>query len=108
MDEGRDKAFKPMLRDLIHENTAAWRCNISTMKTLHLFIIQRFGFRDESNICFFQVVPVLNKVPRHEDVRGSGGIAPRNLNLGTTGDEWSASRPGRHTSREKAPCIIGQ
>jgi len=28
-------------------------------------------------------VPGLDKVPRHEDVCGSGGIAPRILNLGT-------------------------
>jgi hypothetical protein len=28
-------------------------------------------------------VPVLNQAPRHEDVWGSGGIAPCILNLGT-------------------------
>jgi len=28
---------------------------------------------------------------------GSEGIAPHLLNLGTNGDEWSASRPGRYT-----------
>jgi hypothetical protein len=30
-----------------------------------------------------KVVPVLNQAPRHEDVLGSGGIAPRVLDLGT-------------------------
>jgi hypothetical protein len=29
-----------------------------------------------------KVVPMLNYAPRHENVRGSGGIAPRILNLG--------------------------
>jgi hypothetical protein len=31
----------------------------------------------------YKVVPVLNYVPRHEDVLGRGGIAPRILDLGT-------------------------
>jgi hypothetical protein len=30
------------------------------------------------------VVRVFNQIPRHEDVCGSGGTAPRILNLGTT------------------------
>jgi hypothetical protein len=34
---------------------------------------------------------------------GSGGIAPRNLDLGTRRGEWSASRPGRFTPSERAP-----
>jgi len=29
---------------------------------------------------------VLNKVPRHEDLQGSGGVASRILNLGTNKD----------------------
>jgi hypothetical protein len=33
---------------------------------------------------------------------GSGGIAPRILDLGTTGHECSASRPVRFTPRERA------
>jgi len=32
-----------------------------------------------------KVVPVLNQVPRNEDVLGSGGTNPRNCNLGTSG-----------------------
>jgi hypothetical protein len=31
----------------------------------------------------FKAVPVLNEAPRHENVLGSGGIAPRILDLGT-------------------------
>jgi hypothetical protein len=34
---------------------------------------------------------------------GSGGIALRNLTSVLDGSEWSASCPGRFTSREKAP-----
>jgi hypothetical protein len=34
---------------------------------------------------------------------GSGGIAPRILDLGTDGGKWSASRPDRFTPRERAP-----
>jgi hypothetical protein len=43
--------------------------------------------------------------PRHGGVLGSGGIAPRILNLGTrwSGGEWSASLPDRFTPRERAP-----
>jgi hypothetical protein len=37
---------------------------------------------------------------RHEDVLGSGGIAPRILDLGT---RWSASRPGRFSPQGKSP-----
>jgi hypothetical protein len=33
---------------------------------------------------------------------GSGCIAPCILDLGTNGGEWSASRPGRFTPRERA------
>jgi hypothetical protein len=34
----------------------------------------------------------------------SGGIAPRILNLGTSGGDWSASRPGRVKPRGMRPC----
>jgi hypothetical protein len=43
-------------------------------------------------------VPVL-KVPRHADVLGSGGIAPRILDLGTRWGEWSAPRSSRFIPR---------
>jgi len=35
--------------------------------------------------------------------RGSGGIAPAFLTSTLDGGEWSASRPGRFTLRERAP-----
>jgi hypothetical protein len=48
-------------------------------------------------------VPVLNQAPRHEDVWGSGGIAPR-INMGARYEgEWSASCPARST-----PVPIGE
>jgi hypothetical protein len=34
---------------------------------------------------------------------GSGGIAPLILTSALDGGEWSASRPGRFTPRERAP-----
>jgi hypothetical protein len=34
---------------------------------------------------------------------GSGGIAPRILTSPLDGDEWSSSRPGRFTPRERVP-----
>jgi hypothetical protein len=37
---------------------------------------------------------------------GSGGIAPRILDLALDGGEWSASRPGRFTSQGKSPWSI--
>jgi hypothetical protein len=47
-------------------------------------------------------VAVLNWAPRYEGVLGSGGIALRILDLGTSW-WWSASRPGCFNPREKAP-----
>jgi hypothetical protein len=41
------------------------------------------------------VVPGVNKVPRHEDAWASGVVAPCILNLGTSGDKRSASFPGK-------------
>jgi hypothetical protein len=37
---------------------------------------------------------------------GSGGIAPRSLDLGTNGGEWSASLPGHFTPKERALVSI--
>jgi hypothetical protein len=39
----------------------------------------------------------------HEDIWGSGGIAPPFLTSAVDGDEWSASRQGYFTSGETAP-----
>jgi hypothetical protein len=51
-----------------------------------------------------KVVPVLNWAPRHEDVLGSGGIAPRILwPPALDGGERSASRTSHFTPTERAP-----
>jgi hypothetical protein len=50
-----------------------------------------------------KVVPVLNQASRHEDVLGSGGIAPRILDIGTRW-RWVVSfRPRPLYPRERAP-----
>jgi hypothetical protein len=58
-----------------------------------------------------KVVLALNYyAPRHEDVWGTGGIAPSFLTSALDGGEWSASNPGRFTPGERAPgtyCIEG-
>jgi hypothetical protein len=43
------------------------------------------------SLCF------INEAPRHEDVWGSGGLAPPFLTLGLDGGEKSALHPGRVT-----------
>jgi hypothetical protein len=48
------------------------------------------------SLCF-----LFNWAPHHEGVLGSGGIAPRILDLGTRW-RWSASRPSCFTPRERA------
>jgi hypothetical protein len=70
------------------------------------------------NICltkYFLVMPTFKKVKgkvfsvllfEHHAMKAywrSGGIAPCILDLGTRLGEWSASRPGRFTPRERAP-----
>jgi hypothetical protein len=39
---------------------------------------------------------------------GSGRVAPRILNLGTSGVEWSVSRSGRFTNVEIVAVEVGQ
>jgi hypothetical protein len=46
---------------------------------------------------------LINQAPRHEDIWGSGGIAPPYFTSILDGGEWSASRPFRFTPREIAP-----
>jgi hypothetical protein len=43
----------------------------------------------------------------HEDIQGSGGIAPLVLTLALNADEWWASRPCRFTSRQRARWRAG-
>jgi hypothetical protein len=46
---------------------------------------------------------IMSLAPRHEDVWGSGGIAPPFLTLVRDGGEWSTSRPCCSTLGHKAP-----
>jgi hypothetical protein len=47
--------------------------------------------------------PAINQAPSHEDLWRSASRALRILNLGTRGDEWSASLFGRFIPGETAP-----
>jgi len=48
-------------------------------------------------------VPLLNQVPRHEDVWVSEVQLQALLTSALDGGEWSTSRPSRFTHRERAP-----
>jgi hypothetical protein len=48
------------------------------------------------------VLCLINQTPSHEDVFGSGGIAPPSLTSALGGVEWSASHPGRFSSSDKS------
>jgi len=49
-----------------------------------------------------KVVPVLNEAPRHEGVMGKWMYSStHSLTSAPDADEWSASRPGRFTPRER-------
>jgi hypothetical protein len=61
----------------------------------HSISIKYFSINKKLFLC------LTNKALRHEGVWWSGCIGPRFLHLGT---EWSASRPGRFTPGERAPC----
>jgi hypothetical protein len=51
-----------------------------------------------------KVVPVLNKASRHEGVLGECRYSStHSLTSALGGGVWSASRPGRFTSRERSP-----
>jgi len=51
---------------------------------------------------------VLNKAPRHEDVLEKWRHSSTHpLTSALDGDEWSASRSGRFTTRERAAVPIG-
>jgi hypothetical protein len=52
----------------------------------------------------FIPVPFFNWTPRHEGVLGEWRYrSAHSLTSGLDGGEWTASRPGRFTSRERAP-----
>jgi hypothetical protein len=50
-----------------------------------------------------KLFPCLTKHHAIKTYWGSGSLAPRILDLGTSGGEWSDSRPSRLTPRESAP-----
>jgi hypothetical protein len=51
-----------------------------------------------------KVVPVLDQVPHHEEMSGSGGIAPPFLNSALNDGVRPASCTGRITPGERAHC----
>jgi hypothetical protein len=56
--------------------------------------------------CKGKIVPVFFFLTEHNAMKaywGSGGIDPLILDPALDGGEWSASRPGRFTLKEKAP-----
>jgi hypothetical protein len=46
---------------------------------------------------------LLNKAPHHEEISGSGGIAPPFLTSALGVSEWSGSHPNRFTPGKGAP-----
>jgi hypothetical protein len=59
-------------------------CTFKTLICVRLYFAYKISSSNLLCLLFVEskVVPVLNQVPRHEDVMGSGGIAPYILNLG--------------------------
>jgi hypothetical protein len=51
---------------------------------------------------------LINYASRHEDVLGSGGIAPSFLTSAIDGGDWSASRPSRFPLAKHSSVPIGQ
>jgi hypothetical protein len=50
-----------------------------------------------------KVIPGLNQAPRHEDILGEWRYSStHSLTSALDGTEWSASRPGRFTPKERA------
>jgi hypothetical protein len=48
-----------------------------------------------------------NRAPRHEDVLGEWRYSSiHSLTSALVGDEWSTSRPGRFTPRERTPGTL--
>jgi hypothetical protein len=55
-----------------------------------------------------QAVLVCNVLSGHEDIWGSGGIAPPFLTSALDGGGWSASRPDRFGPGKKPQVPVGQ
>jgi hypothetical protein len=63
-------------------------------------VAQRYVVKGKS-----KYVPVLNSAPRMEHELGTGGLAPRILNIGAT-RRWSTSCLGRCTPSEKTRLLL--
>jgi hypothetical protein len=50
---------------------------------------------------------LINSAPRHEDIWGSGGIAPPLMTSALDGGEWTASRPDRCNPGKEPHAPIG-
>jgi hypothetical protein len=96
----------PKLED--HTMSAVCNCLFNIFATtLH---IKGETFQTRINCCVWEVkgkvVPVLlfNSGPRHEGVLGEWScISTQSLTSTLDGGEWSSSRPGRFTPRERDP-----
>jgi hypothetical protein len=108
--------FIPTLVSVLHMGEVVWYYCLIILYRLYsnyyywvLYVIRTFS-------CIYQIIRitcVLKKVKLsvclinwalcHEDIWGSGDIAPPFLTSALDGDEWSASRPGCYTPGEVAP-----
>jgi hypothetical protein len=63
------------------------------------------NIRMNVNFIYKLIVSVLNWAPHHEGVLGNRRYSStHSLALALDGDEWSASRPGRFSPRERVPA----
>jgi hypothetical protein len=69
----------------------------SQVKTYYILLSAYKVKRAKLSLC------LINYTPRHEDVWGSGGIAPPFLTSELDGGEWPASCPSRFTPGERVP-----
>jgi hypothetical protein len=75
-------------------------------ETLNGWDVLRDQCLDGHTVCTYKVklsLCLITYAPRHEDAWVSGDIAPSFLTSALDGGEWSASRPCRFTSNERAP-----
>jgi hypothetical protein len=90
------------------------RVNSWSMKMTPRFLMRVFGMNTNVTSCFLYVLMVwclgpganltfFNSVPRHEGVLGEWRYnSTHSLTSALDGGEWSASRPGHFTPRERA------
>jgi hypothetical protein len=80
---------------------------ISTVDTPSLYILRNINYRVGQKVKIKVKVKLslcLNGAPRHEGVLGEWRYSfTHSLTSALDGSKWSVSRPGRFTSRERAP-----